>query len=113
MSSDSLVDAAALREIYLPAFERAVKAAHPATVMCAYNKLNGVYCSDNPTLLRDILRDEWGFDGVIVTDWGATHDRVSAFDAGLDLEMPGSTGYFDRGGDCSHPGRGIIRAAAG
>ncbi len=95
MSSDSVVDERALREIYLPAFERAVKTAHPATVMCAYNKLNGVYCSDNATLLREILRAEWGFDGVIVTDWGALHDRVKAFDAGLDLEMPGSKGYFD------------------
>ncbi len=95
MSSDSIVDERTLREIYLPAFEKAVKSARPATVMCAYNKLNGVYCSDNPVLLRDILRDEWGFEGVILTDWGAMNDRVQAFEAGLDLEMPGSKGIFD------------------
>jgi len=95
MSSDSMVDERALREIYLPAFERAVRQAKPATVMCAYNKLNGVYCSDNRTLLRDILRDEWGFGGVVVTDWGAMNDRVKAFEAGTDLEMPGSNGCLD------------------
>ncbi len=96
MVSDSLIDERALREIYLPAFELAVKAAHPATVMCAYNKLNGTYCSDHAYLLRTILRDEWGFDGVIVTDWGAMNDRVKAFEAGLDLEMPGSNGLHDQ-----------------
>jgi len=95
MSSDSIMDERTLREIYLPAFEKAVKSARPATVMCAYNKLNGTYCSDNRHLLRDILRDEWGFEGVIVTDWGAMNERVKAFEAGLDLEMPGSQGYFD------------------
>jgi len=95
MSSDSIVDERTLREIYLPAFEIAVKKAQPATVMCAYNKLNGLYCSDNQYLLRKILREEWGFEGVILTDWGAMNDRVQAFEAGLDLEMPGSKGYFD------------------
>ncbi len=95
MSSDSLIDERTLRELYLPAFEKAVKQAKPATVMCAYNKLNGVYCSDNADLLRAILRDEWGFAGVIVTDWGALNDRVKAFEAGLDLEMPASQGCFD------------------
>jgi len=95
MSSDSIVDERTLREIYLPAFEKAVKKAKPATVMCAYNKLNGVYCSDHRYLLREILRDEWGFAGVIVTDWGAMNDRLQAFDAGLDLEMPGNKGHFD------------------
>jgi beta-glucosidase len=95
MSSDSIIDERTLREIYLPAFEKAVKQAKPWTVMCAYNKLNGIYCSDNRYLLRDLLRDEWGYEGVIVTDWGAMSDRVKAFEAGLDLEMPGSRGYFD------------------
>ena len=95
MASDSLIDERALREIYLPAFEAAVKDGKPATVMAAYNLLNGVYCSDNRFLLRDILRDEWGFEGVVVTDWGGLNDRVAAFEAGLDLEMPTSGGQFD------------------
>ena len=94
MASDSLIDERAL-EIYLPAFEAAVKAGEPATVMAAYNLLNGVYCSDNRYLLRDILRDEWGFEGVVVTDWGGLNDRVAAVEAGLDLEMPTSGGQFD------------------
>ena len=95
MSSNSIVDERTLREIYLPAFENAVKRARPASVMCAYNKLNGVHCSDNDDLLRGILRNEWGFEGVVITDWGAMNDRVKAFEAGLDLEMPGSNGHFD------------------
>lgn len=95
MTSDSLIDERTLREIYLPAFEKAVKDAQPAMVMCAYNKLNGIYCSDHVYLVRTILRDEWGFDGVVVTDWGAMNDRIKAFEAGVDLEMPGSKGYFD------------------
>lgn len=96
MASDSLIDERALREIYLPAFEKAVKAAKPRTVMCAYNKLNGVYCSDHVELMRTILREEWGFEGLVVTDWGAMNDRVQAFEAGVDLEMPASDGYFDQ-----------------
>lgn len=95
MTSDSIMDERTLREIYLPAFEKAVKSAKPSTVMCAYNLLNGVYCSDNRFLLREILRNEWGFEGAVVTDWGAMNDRIKAFEAGLDLEMPGSKGYFD------------------
>jgi beta-glucosidase len=95
MCSNSLVDERTLREIYLPAFEKAVTRARPATLMCAYGRVNGVFCSDNAALLRRILREEWGFAGVIVTDWGAMNDRVMAFKAGLDLEMPGSRGFFD------------------
>jgi beta-glucosidase len=88
-SIDALVDERALREIYLPAFETAVKRAKPWTVMCAYNKLNGTYCSEHHQLLVDMLKDEWGFEGLVVSDWGAVHDRVKALQGGLDLEMPG------------------------
>jgi beta-glucosidase len=83
------VDERTLREIYLPAFEKAVKQAHPWTVMCAYNKLNGEYCSEHHDLLTDILKKEWGFEGLVVSDWGAVRDRVAALKGGLDLEMPG------------------------
>ena len=95
MSTDVLVDERALREYYLPAFEIAVQEAQPTTIMCAYNKVEGTYCSDHRRLLTEILREEWGFDGVVVTDWGAMNDRVAAFRAGCDLEMPGSKGRFD------------------
>lgn len=83
------VDERSLREIYLPAFETAVKKAKPWTVMCAYNKLNGTYCSENKELLTGILKEEWGFEGLVVSDWGAVHDRVKSLLGGLDLEMPG------------------------
>lgn len=88
MRIDARVSERALREIYLPAFEHIVTKAHPWTVMCAYNQLNGTPCSQNSWLLTKVLRDEWGFDGVVISDWGAVHDRVEALKAGLNLEMP-------------------------
>jgi beta-glucosidase len=89
------IDERTLREIYLPAFERVVIEAKPWTVMCAYNKLNGTYASEHRWLLTDLLRGEWGFDGLVVSDWGAVHDRVAALAAGLDLEMPPVIGHSD------------------
>ena len=90
------VDERTLREIYLPAFEHIVTTAAPWTVMCAYNKINGVYASEHHWLLTELLRDEWGFDGLVMSDWGAVHDRVAAVAAGLDLEMPPDLGYSDK-----------------
>jgi beta-glucosidase len=89
------VDDRALREIYLPAFERVVKLSQPWTVMCAYNKVNGIYCSEHHWLLTEVLREEWGFEGLVVSDWGAVHDRVAALQGGLDLEMPPNLGVSD------------------
>ena len=88
---DSVVDMRAAREIYLKPFEYVVKNAHPETIMNAYNKVNGVYCTENKWLLTDVLRNEWGFDGLVMTDWGATHNRIEGIKAGNDLEMPGDT----------------------
>jgi len=86
---NSEVDERALREIYLTAFEMAVKIAKPWTVMCSYNKLNGTYAAENHRLLTEILKQEWDYQGFVMSDWGAVHDRVDALIAGLDLEMPG------------------------
>ena len=96
MSSDARVDERTLREIYFPAFEQAVKRAQPWTVMCSYNKLNGTHASQNSWLLTEVLRNEWGFEGYVVSDWGAVSDRVAGVAAGLDLEMPSSNGLNDK-----------------
>lgn len=96
MSSSSEVDERTLREIYLGAFEGAVIQAKPWTVMCSYNKINGTYAAENKTYLTDVLRREWGFDGFVVSDWGAVNDRVADLEAGLDLEMPTSFGLNDK-----------------
>ena len=96
LSSSSNVDERTLREIYFPAFETAVKKARPWTVMCSYNRVNGTYASENRWLLTEVLRDCWGFDGYVMSDWGAVSDRVEGIKAGLDLEMPSSGGINDR-----------------
>ena len=96
MNGDSRLDERAYREIYLAPFETAVKEGHPSTVMCSYNKINGIHASDNKELLTDILRGEWGFGGVVVTDWGALNDRMEAFRAGCDLNMPGGGSYMEK-----------------
>jgi len=96
MTISSVVDERALREIYMPAFEHIVKSEQPTTVMCSYNRLNGTYLSENKRMLTDVLRDEWGFKGIVVSDWGAVNDRIEGVKAGLDLEMPGNKGINDR-----------------
>lgn len=88
LTTDTIVDERTLREIYLANFEIAVKEAKPWSVMCAYNRLHGEFCSENKRLLTDILRDEWGFDGFVMSDWGAVNERDDGILAGLDLEMP-------------------------
>lgn len=85
----SIADLRVIHELYLRVFKIAVKEAHPVSIMCAYNKINGEYCCQNKWLLTDMLRTEWGFDGLVMTDWGATHNRLKMLAAGCDLEMPG------------------------
>lgn len=92
LRSSSDVDPRPLREIYLRAFQKVVQEAKPWTVMCSYNRINGVYASENRWLLTDVLRGEWGFDGAVVSDWGAVEDRAAGLIAGLDLEMPSTNG---------------------
>ncbi|MCI6714797.1 MAG: glycoside hydrolase family 3 C-terminal domain-containing protein [Lachnospiraceae bacterium] len=96
MSSDSRIDERTLNEIYLAAFEGAVKKEKPWTVMCSYNKINGVYAAENHKYLTETLRDKWGFDGYVMSDWGAVNNRVEDLKAGLDLEMPSSNGVNDK-----------------
>ncbi|MEV8271666.1 glycoside hydrolase family 3 C-terminal domain-containing protein [Microbacterium sp. NPDC077184] len=95
MRASSDVDEQTLREIYLRGFQRIVQDAQPWTVMCSYNRINGVYASEDPWLLTTVLRDEWGFEGLVVSDWGAVNDRVAGLAAGMDLEMPSSGGATD------------------
>ncbi|MNO23041.1 Thermostable beta-glucosidase B [compost metagenome] len=95
MSTDAVIDERTLREIYLASFEGAVKQSQPWSVMCSYNRVNGEYASESETLLTRILRDEWGFEGFVVSDWGAVNERVKALQAGLELEMPSSGGIGD------------------
>ncbi|MCD6545285.1 MAG: glycoside hydrolase family 3 C-terminal domain-containing protein [Thermotogae bacterium] len=98
MSISAMIDERTLREIYLASFEGAIKKSRPWTVMAAYNRVNGKYCFKNEYLLTDILRNEWGFEGIVISDWGAvdTYERAEALKAGLDLEMPSSNGLGDK-----------------
>ena len=96
MTCDSVVDERALRELYLTNFEIAVKEGHPKSIMSSYNKVNGTYANENAHLLTEILRDEWGFDGFVVTDWGGCNSQTEGLKAGSNLEMPGTIGDSDR-----------------
>ena len=96
LAGNSVASENTIRKLYFKPFEYIVKKASPATVMCAYNQINGVFCSENKWLLTDVLRGEWGFDGVVMSDWGAVNDRIRGIKAGLDLEMPGDTAICRR-----------------
>jgi len=96
MSVDAVIDERTLREIYLASFEGAVRKSQPWTVMCSYNRVNGTYASEHPYLLSDILKEEWGHEGFVVSDWGAVNERDDALAAGLELEMPASSGVGER-----------------
>ena len=96
MSGDSKVDRRTLEEIYFPAFKKTVREAQPATVMCSYNRINGEYASENRWLLTEVLREQWGFEGLVVSDWGAVNDRVKGLAAGLELQMPGMSDQDDK-----------------
>lgn len=95
MKSDSITDEKAKFDIYLKAFEIPLKTAGPMTVMGSYNLVDGIYASENKWLIEEVLRNKFGFQGLLMTDWGAMNDKISSMLAGLDLEMPGSSGYFD------------------
>ncbi len=96
LTVNAVIDERTLREIYLASFEKAVKEGKPWAVMAAYNKVNGEYCSENKYILSDVLRSEWGFEGIVISDWGAVNDRVKSLTAGLDLQMPYDGGFGDR-----------------
>lgn len=116
MRASSDIDERTLREIYLRAFERVVRSARPWTVMCSYNRINGIHAAENSWLLTTVLREEWGFDGAVISDWGAVADRPAAVAAGLDLEMPATGGVTDAEvvaavGDGTLAGAAVRRAA--
>ncbi len=96
MTTDAVVDERTLREIYLASFEGAVIKGQPWTVMSSYNQVNGAFASENSRLLTEILKEEWGHEGFVVSDWGAVNERVAGLAAGLELEMPSSNGSGDR-----------------
>ncbi|WP_331715962.1 glycoside hydrolase family 3 N-terminal domain-containing protein [Tessaracoccus coleopterorum] len=96
MTVDEIVDRRALHEIFLEGFRRAVVEGRPRTIMTSYNRVNGTYAHENPYLLTDVLREGWGFDGMVVSDWGGSFDRVAATRAGASLEMPSTDGMTDR-----------------
>ena len=93
-SSNSMVDERAMREIYLAGFEMAIREHRPSSVMCSYNKINGTHASDNEWLLTQVLRKEWGYQGMVMTDWGAMNNRILGFKAGCDLLMPGGSDFM-------------------